>query len=481
MPVGDSSRHNKLNVLLIVLDAVRADHLSCYGYGRRTTPGLEQLCPEVVTFSRAFSASAWTPSAHASLFTGLYPSHHKVVANLNLEESVPTLAEGLQREGYHTYGVSGPFHISSQRGFARGFEQYFEYYNLPRLRLPGLGTKGYELSAEFFGYALRRSLANYDASLLAKLKIQRYLSRLPKERPFFVFVNLSSAHSPYHKVPRPFAGKFVSPEMLAGVDSAKVRSLARRAGYQYMAGKLPVSAEEWEVVQGWYDEQILYLDWIIEDLMRFLQRCGFYDDTLVIITADHGEQFGEHGLAYHQFSLYDSLLHIPLVVKLPAGSDWPELAGTEVERLVSLVDIAPTVYDVLGVAAPHQMDGQSLFSEPEQQRAVFAEYDPSANVEMVTKHIAEGDELSGKFSRALQAVRTPTYKYILASDGSAEMYDVGQDPQETHNIAAAQPQIAAELRAMIEQRLLPPEDWKKDEDVVYIQLILAQLHDLGYL
>ena len=100
-------------------------------------------------------------------------------------------------------------------------------------------------------------------------------------------------------------------------------------------------------------------------------------------------------------------------------------------------------------------------------------------MEMVTKHIAEGDELAGKFSRALQAVRTPTYKYILASDGSAEMYDVGQDPQETHDIAAAQPQIATELRAMIEQHLLPPEEWKKHEDEEYNQQILAHLHDLG--
>jgi len=473
------SAPNPPNVLLIVLDAVRPDHLSCYGCERPTSPALEELCRDATRYTRGYSTSAWTPPSHASLFTGLYPSRHGVVDNLHLPPDVPTLAEMLRQAGYHTAGIANMFHVSRQRGFARGFDHYATPFDLQTVRLPLLGERSWELSAEFVSYALRRAIWRYDASWRNMLKAQRQM-RAGGDRPFFIFVNLNSAHSPY-RPPKPFEGRFVGRDDLAGLDMGRLRWLARRGGYQFLVGATEVSEREWQVLRGWYDEEIAYVDSLVGRLVARLRHLGRYDDTLIVVTADHGEQFGEHGRVYHAFSLYEPAARVPLIVK------WPRphadgRAGTSEERLASLADVLPTVCDVAGVAAPEELDGRSLLAQPDHGRPVFGEYCPSEEVLHLAEHFAGANrEVLAGLARSLQAVWQGDDKLILGSDGSLELYDLAADPGEERELSAAEPGRAARLRDLIRERLLPPAEWPQAGSEQHDERVRRHLQALGYL
>lgn len=465
------------NVVLVVLDAVRPDHLSCYGYWRPTTPNLERLCERDATrYTRAHSTSAWTPPAHASLFTGRYPSRHGVLANLPLPPEVPTLAECLRRRGYYTAGLANMFHVSRQRGFARGHEYYFTPFDLRTMRIPLLGERAVEFSSDMAAYLFARLFYDYDPSwrLLRKAVRQMRVSH-----PFYLFLNLNSAHSPY-RAPRPFQGRFVRPRDLEGLDIARLRGLARRAGYAYMAGAIEVSEREWNVLRGWYDEEIAWLDHLLGRMIAFLQRSGQYDNTLLIITADHGEQFGEHGLAYHTFGLYEGATRVPLIVKWPTGLQ--AAGGAEDDRLASLADVLPTICQIAGATGPPDVDGSSLLEAPDPQRPVFAEYYAGRALwDLVERYAAGGAAVPGHLGRALQAVWLGQRKLIVSSDGTVELYDLAADPEESANLAAREPETVALLRELIEEHLLHPDQWSPEENEVHDDQVRRHLQALGYL
>ncbi|HUS80380.1 MAG TPA: sulfatase [Armatimonadota bacterium] len=445
-------------VLLVVLDTVRPDRLSCYGHHRPTTPNLERLCEDATRYTRAFSTSAWTPPAHASIFTGLYPSGHRLLAQQDLPADVHTLPEVMRSGGYATSGTSTLNHLTRSRGFDRGLDRHANPFDGPTIRLPVLGRRRLELSREFLSFAVRRALWRYDACWHSVLAVQRQIRAAGAGRPFFAFVNLNSAHNPY-RPPRPFAGRFASP-LAPAADRRKVMHLAGRGGYQYMAGGLQVSEAEWEAVRAIYDEGLLYTDYLVGRLISFLRRRELYDRTLLIVTADHAEAFGEHGLAYHQFGLYDVNIRVPLIVKWPAGFEQaPERGGTD-DRMASLVDLAPTISQVAGVSWPGTLNGVSLLAPVQPDRPVFAEYCPAGEaLGMVAPHAAPDDQVIARLSRPLQAVRLPGHKYVLPGDGSEELYDLEADPGEERNIVADRPELAESMRGMIAERLKPPEQW----------------------
>lgn len=396
------------NILLIILDAVRKDHLSCYGHDRETTPNLDLLASEGTRYEQAIAAAPWTPPSHASMFTGQYPSTHGVVGgspNLTIDD--PTVVEALSAADYATFGYSNSHHTSIKKDFDRGFDHYHDLLALPRFR----GTM-YELSWPYAKYAARWFLRDADDSYFQLQKLRTRIREV--QSPFFGFINLNSAHTTYDPPDRfdQFVDDF---ERWGEVDAEKVDALAYSAGYEYMMDNIWVSDAEWELLRRRYDGEIAYLDHLLGSFFDFLKTEDCFDDTLIIVAADHGEHFGEHGLAYHQFSLFEELINVPMIVK------WPENRSPATDKsLTSLVDLAPTMLDAAGVDVPAQMEGQRLRADPPHE-AVFAEY--AGPYPPLRNRLREYDGFE-KHDRGLQAIRTERHKLVVGTDGERALYDV---------------------------------------------------------
>lgn len=461
-----------LNIVLIVMDAVRADHLSCYGYNKPTTPFLEELAANGVLFDGAFASAPWTPPSHASLFTGTYPSKHGVDVNenLHLSEENTTLAQILASSGYRTFAILPDAHLSSARGFHRGFDDYVEMFRLPYFQLD-LGIMETSAKSLLLGRDKRSGLIN-------KL-VKRWLAnKADPDTPFFAFINYKTAHSRYQS-PWPFRRRFeIKPS--ATQDKKKLDYFSKSGGYSYMAGKFEMSEEDLEVVKSRYDGAIACIDHRIRDLVQFLKARNFYDDTLIMVTADHGENFGEHRLAYHLFCLYDSLIRVPLIFHAPAIFRGP----VRLPHLVSLTDILPTLLDLLNLdpVIRQDIDGKSLLplNGHAYHAQVFSEFDrPTWMLRNLTARFP-GNDFS-HLDRGLRCIRTSEYKLIVGTDGREELYHLPSDPKESHNLIDERIEEANTLRTkyqgwLASHQAKTPSSPHQEEDA----LILKNLRELGY-
>jgi arylsulfatase A-like enzyme len=464
------------NILLIVMDAVRPDHLSCYGYPRPTTPNLDQIAANGIIFENCFSTASWTPPSHASLFTGKYASQCGIVGtNITLPRANLTMAKFLRRRGYRTTGTGSAF-VSRKFGFDLGFEDFVEHWRRPSLsQLPIL--------KHVVVQKLRLRRGYYDGGdQINREWFKRWAKSVYKRGPFFAFLRFLSAHSPYWPLPS-FKRRF-EPPLGSADDLEKLRFLAHDGRYSYMAGELAISDREWEILRAWYDACIAFIDHQIGEIVSWLKQHHLFESTLLIITADHGENFGEHGLADHQYCIYDTLLHVPLIV---AGPKALVPTGQRIDNLVSLVDVFPTIVELIEPNAPIQtgLAGRSvlpLTRLPIRDR-IFAEYGPPFTFRIFER--LHPDFSYDRFNKAFKCVRTRDHKYILRSDGVAELYDTRSDPGEMNNIINQFPELAAELRASLSDTLGGFVDTGvESQEVLSIEeeeQLAAHLRDLGYL
>ena len=377
------------DVLVIVLDAVRADHLSAYGYGRLTTPVIDRLAADGVLYRRAISAGTWTVPGHASLLTGRLPSSHgsyRAAGEMNaataLDSSVATVAERLAAAGYDTAAfLANHAYLDPAFGLSRGFRVY-ETDNL------------------------------YPAATL----IRRVTAWLDHEarRPAFLFLNVLDAHEPYAAPPpydRLFPGRL---DHVGNVNREYLRT-----------GQLPAPEVLAHCVSQ-YDGELRYMDDQLGRLLAEFQRLGRLDSALVVLTADHGELFGEHGVLGHGTLPWDALVHVPLIVKYPHASR----RGIE-ERPVSLVDVAPTILRVLGLPPLPDAQGAPLW---ERSGPVIAE------------------EL-GPTEDGARAVYDDSGHVLFARGGGEQpaLYDLGSDPGEERPLPVdgTGVQLETELRGLL--------------------------------
>jgi arylsulfatase A-like enzyme len=429
------------NVLLLILDTVRAASMSLYGHPRPTTPQLERLAAGAVVFERAATTSSWSNPSHASLVTGHFPYNVSADWGVDLDDAHPTLAEVLQRAGYRTAAFSANTrYFSRQSGFGRGFARFDDFPILSvgaTLRATWLGSQiaaRRERVCRFFGTACRPG--RKDATdVLGPL--QDWIAG-GGERPFFAAANLIDAHTPYQP-PEPFAQRFSSGTPRSGWARLLGR-LGRLVGRQLPAPGPPVPerVRRFEAYEG----TIAYLDHQLGRLFDDLQRSGVLRNTLVILTADHGEEFGEHGTFLHGRSLYWPVIHVPLVVWLPGG----EPAGLRVREPVSIRSIPATAADVVGLAE-HPLPGRSLArawnGAGSVGDTVLIELTREPAIPLEARApVAKGD---------MRAVILGSLHYIRNGDGSEELYDLDTDPWERDNlIGRAHVAAVAPLRATIE-------------------------------
>ena len=361
------------NVLVVTMDTTRADHFSIYGYGRETSPNLKELANGAVVYTNATAAGSMTLSSHASIFTGYYPSWHGAHVRKPggfgqaLGAQFDTMAEILAREGYQTAAVvANTAYLNSAWGMDQGFQVYSEV--VPLVFLQGTSRDAYLLR---FGVA---RLLDYFTNTSHFYRVNRTAAEISTDaraivssanqsnKPFFLFVNYMDAHEPYLPpagFDRAFAGKMHDP------GTPRNGELLNKV----LAGQRELSERVKRHVVSQYDGSIAYVDQELATLVAHLRDLRLFENTLIIVTSDHGEAFGEHGLFDHGVSVYADQVHVPLLIKYPARR-----ASDTIEATVSHVDLLPTVLDVVKARERPLSQGRSLDSgQIDAHRAVFAE------------------------------------------------------------------------------------------------------------
>lgn len=393
------------NVVIITMDTVRADHIGCYGYARPTSPRIDELAATCTRFPRAVATSSWTVPTHASLFTGRFPFEHGAhafevepgtVNNVNpLPEEELTLAEVFWDRGYTT----GAF-VANEAFLATRWQlnQGFETYDVHRAYAPDINERAF-----------------------------RWLDAV-HERPFFLFINYIDAHRPYNTTPRPG----VTPRPAIRDNGALLDSLYARV----MPGTGEVPAALAARVIDQYDTAISHIDDAVGAVLDRLKHLGVYDNTVVVVTSDHGEYFGEHHLVEHSKDIYQEGLMVPLVVKGP-GQD----AGDVDDRVVTLTDVPRMI---LGYFPDDWANVRSRFPDEPGNHAVMAELYYTR-----TKDLFD-PRWGSRFDRIRRAYFEWPLKLIESSDGHHELYDLAADPTESDNRFDADSDTARRLEEALE-------------------------------
>jgi len=492
------------NVLFLVIDALRIDHCSTYGYDRETTPTMTELAADGVRYDNAFAPSIWTPTVHGAIFTGKYPSHTGIYGNsLGIPDDLETIPEVLQRQGYRTFAASAGAHIRASRGYARGVDDYVETRRIGADLDFAKKLVTDRSFAKQVGFTLTRGPD--DKTRYKYDRLHRFVDDAVADGdPFFGFINAKTAHQPFNP-PRPYKGMFLDgferppielleralgklgrqTQDLPGHDMERIRQVSHSGGDEVLAGEIDLSEDEWDVIRAWYDGAVRYLDDLIGDLMDFLKRKGAYEDTMVVVTSDHGDNFGDHGLTSHIFSLYDTLLHVPLVIKPPSTGTASAQAADVIDNQVSLIDLHPTFLEAAAVSPPEYEHTESLlgFEDRQYHEYTFAEY---AGFDGPIKRLQRkfpGFEAT-QFARPLQSVRDDEHKYIvtgaLDGDHEQELYAWRTDPRETTDLVEERPDVADDLADVLRVSLNPLDsagEFAAPDD----EELADQLKDLGYL
>jgi arylsulfatase A-like enzyme len=451
VPPGERS-----NVILIVLDTVRADHLGIHGYPRDTTPNLVRLASEGVRFDRARATAPWTLPSHASLFTGRWPHELDVERLDRLDKNAATLAEFLRGHGYVTAGfVANPLLCGSKSGLARGFDFYWDYpLNAAEVfRASSLGWLVARIAGRLAG-ELRWCWTGYVASTISLDYTRKDAAALNREflawlasngeKPFFAFLNYFDAHDPY-LLPSGAPAR-VAPGPTSRADFAKLRDWQR-------IDKDSLSRQDVALARDAYDNCIAALDREVGRLIEELRSRRVLDKTLLIVTSDHGEQFGEHQTFGHGLSLYAQEINVPLLVIAPGRVP----AGRVVSRAVSLHDVPATIVDFLGLR-PNQhspFPGTSLAAlwregpAPISDTALAPMSDLDKRIEDVPV-----PRNAPPFDGPLRAILLDDHVYIHHGSGAEELFNLKIDPGESNNLSGtdlARP-ILERCRRILDER-----------------------------
>jgi arylsulfatase A-like enzyme len=437
----------KPNVVLLVIDTQRVDRFGSYGYDRPTTPRIDAFAADALLFENATSAANWTLASHASMFTGLHPTEHGADNHhLWLDDDFTTLAELLRERGYETVSFSNNTWVSKISNLTQGFDFEARPGNLHHAR----GT----LLSKFLDGVLYPagwvtpwlgSLTSEDqgAKFTAPL-VERWLERRDAARPFFLFVNIADPHGPFRPAP-PYRDLFVAPEDIAlsyrsNWDEAKPFTLLRRDVY---------TEDELRVMNDAYDAETRLVDDHVGEVLAVLASHVPLDETLIILTADHGENLGDHHMQGHGHCVYDTLVRVPMIVRFP-----PRVAPGRASRLVQTTDILPTVMDALGEPAiPEGLRGRSLLQGDDGAPASTDGRGLSGRV-VVAERITPGAETlqtsDVRFNALpwmglMRSIRQGPWKFIVTEGGAQELYHVVDDPGETTNLLDREPEVARAL------------------------------------
>ena len=438
---GPTAARPRMHVLLITLDTTRADRLGCYGYTKQTSPCLDELAKQAVQFDLAIAQAAVTPVSHASILTGLDPYHHglRVLHGLvenRLAEEHETLAETWQKVGGQTAAFVSAFPVTAAFGLEQGFEHFDDRF--PQADGKGLvspdGTVNTDMSQRRADKTTEAAIAWLD-------------SNADPDRPLFMWVHYWDPHDPYILPPQTVLDKFE-----------------------------PASQSRDDLLRAIYDADVFYMDANLGRLLEAFRRRGFWDNTLVIVVADHGEGLGDHDWWTHGI-LYQEQIHVPLIIRAPGIK-----GALRISSLVRTIDLMPTILEVVGVSPEFwpNMDGESLLEMMQTGRTGRQRLAYSDSVNMLTYGRPDTADKRDHKRDKLYCLMDKTHKLIYhqLEPDKTEFYNLQTDPGETTNLAASRPPA---LQAMMKQlealeafsNIMPgmtPSDLER----------LKKLRDLGY-
>jgi arylsulfatase A-like enzyme/Flp pilus assembly protein TadD len=371
-PKKTAPRPHPPNLLLVTIDTLRPDHLGCYGYDQIQTPSIDSLAAQGFRFTQAFTPVPITLPSHTVILTGTYPMMsgiHDFSGNI-LNSSQPTLASVLSARGYDTGAVIAAAVLDRRFGLNRGFDFYYDHFDFSRLAESNL------------------DLMERPANQVVDQALQ-WLSK-PRSKPFFLWVHFYDPHHPY-KPPAPFNEKYKA---------------------------------------NLYDGEIAFADSQLGRLLGYLKQRGVYDHTLIVFAGDHGEGLGEHGEATHGFFIYNSTLHVPLIVKPVVGAKTPKAV---VPAQVSLVDLMPTTLGLLHIPVPSQVQGKNV-------AASLPEGGDASGSSLYSETYLPRIHFNWSELRGLQV-----HNYHFISAPKPELYDNAEDPRELHNLYAEKPAVSSQL------------------------------------
>ena len=484
----------KSNVVVVVLDTARAtDALST---SPTVMPTLSALGEKGTAYRNAFASAPWTLPSHASLFTGTYPSKHGAHGDHTyLDERHRTLPEAFAAGGYETLAVSNNTWVTAEFGFDRGFETFWKGWQYLQSDAD-LGPIAHELGplqkARAAADRLRQGnpLINavnlcYDHLIQPRTddgadrttdRIQSWLGDRRDDRPFFLFVNYLEPHAEY-RPPREETELFL-PEDASYDEALSVR----QDPCAYNVGQYDLDDRDLALLRALYRGELAYVDAALDRLRTALREAGEWEDTLLVVLGDHGENVGEHGFLGHQYNIYDTLLHVPLVVH---GGAFVDGAGNA-EELVQIPDVVPTLLDAAGLDAHElreQCQGRSFHPDAADSRdhAISEYIAPQPSVGTLEERFGDLPDYAYDYDRTLRTIRTHEYKLVRGSDGHEELYHVAIDPAERTDRSEDDPGRVEALGKELDAWLSSFDHADPSGEVAVADTTEERLSDLGYM
>lgn len=449
-PVMYVPQQETKNVILISLDTLRADHVGCYGYPRDTTPNIDQMAKDSVVFLNTFASSPWTLPSHVSLLTSLNCINHQVYQKeQRIDPSILTLADILREKDYFNGAITGGGFVKGLFGFNKGFDSY---------RVGG-------------------SLNKPDSAHKICLASQNWI-RKHRDRNFFLFVHTYQIHTPYSS-PSPYNEYFLA-------DDAKFKRFNQRKFRFYQEDRfIPVTDKIRQNIIDLYDSGILYTDDVlIKILIEELKTLGIYDNTMIILLSDHGEEFYDHKAWAHSHSLYNETIKVPLIIKFFDS----EHAGTNIKSYARLIDVMPTILDALDIDYPDQYsDGETLLdlindrNTGDEERIFLSELTTDPIDGTIPKKTAIN---RGKNKLIINEEYDPQklayFNFPPPKFEKFEVYDLETDPHESINFALSDTNLTRQLLNFMEIHFVQKCEWASIENENKDE-IREQLRALGYI
>lgn len=427
-PALPPARAGAPDVVLVVLDTVRAQSLGSYGYARDTSPTLDSLARDGMLFADATSPSTWSLPSHASLFTGRYPSSHGAHGQPSfLDDRFPTLAGVLAARGWDTFCFTANPWISDGLGLTRGFAEQDQSW------------KSKQLSAGLAAQLLEHlGLGHEDkggAAVAASFEAWRR-ARPAGARPSFAFLNFLEAHFPYHELPAAYRDRYTREPL------DRLRRISLDILGQQFGGPNVDTAAVHDAAVDMYDGGVAYTDALLRRVVDALRDAGTLDRTILVVLADHGETLGEHGGFFgHGPSLYQTVISVPLIVRYPSRIR----AGARVETPVSTLGVFATIIDLAEIETPPTLQAGSLLM-PGDRGPVLSELvaltGPGARMDRDDPQMHAGQHL--------RAYRSGSWKLVETSKGGPFLFDLANDRAETHDVAGERPELLARLAGELE-------------------------------
>ena len=416
--------YGRPNVLIITVDTLRADRLSQYGYGKKTSPALDQFAAQATRFDNAYSTASWTVPATATILSGLHPLRHGALnKGAALNPKIDTLAERLKRRGYDTAGFSANLHVSIKADFNQGFDVFYDYDGHDALTYPDIS----ETAAQIISWVKRRDTGN----------------------PFFIYFQPMNCHGPY-KVPKQHDSALLSrpPSRKFAYYKPPMNDILFRGELDKRERVTPPYLKS---LNEQYDTAVRYTTDQIETIFETLKEQGQWDNTLVILTADHGEELFDHGGFSHGYTLFNEVVHVPLLIKLPG-----QTAASHSKATASLMDLVPTVLDTVTAKNEFNGDGNSLLPLLADVNPDSGTYGPRDKAPFKDRSLllAFGWEKRG----VMDAVVGKIYKYISVKrdytgrKNAKLLFNLKNDPSETRNLVGQKPSVRKKMKALLDER-----------------------------